>query len=73
MCCRWWLSRNVLGVPPEKYATFKEWSDRVIEGGILVFRFRRSGTGTDRSDRVALRLISARKLRSVATNRAPIS
>ena len=24
---------EMLGVPPEKYATFKEWSDRVIEGG----------------------------------------
>jgi cytochrome P450 len=24
---------EMLGVPPEKYATFKEWSDNVIEGG----------------------------------------
>ena len=24
---------EMLGVPPEKYATFKQWSDRVIEGG----------------------------------------
>src|SRR5579862_1831217 len=24
---------EMLGVPPEKYATFKDWSDRVIEGG----------------------------------------
>ncbi len=43
---------EMLGVPPQKYATFKDWSDRVIEGG-------NQFPGAERSTREAIEAIEA--------------